>query len=1022
MTAVILHLSDIHIKTARDLILKRAKSIAACVFSSLPSASQIFVVVSGDIVFSGKVEEYVLAGIFFGEIRGAILAEAELPVSFVIVPGNHDCDFDKNNSARKMLIKSIDESEDPEIDASVIEICTSIQGDFFAFRDSLESNSEVYGDSLWRTTRFDVEGKVLSFECLNVSWVSRLKEEPGRLYFPIEHYKADKSDSVDIRLVVMHHPLNWFSQTIYKPFRAFLRQTANIIISGHEHQANVGIVHDAESEKSAFVEGCVLQGEKNLSDSAFNVIVLDVEVGQFASTRYAWNGDMFKPTEEGSWADYHELPAKQRNPFPIAESFLERLDDPGAFFKHPSQVNITLSDIFVYPDLRKVGGAEDKRRSFISANRLLSPEVTEDGALVEGEEKAGCTSLLFQLYRQYHGRGFVPILINGKDLRRTTDAEINSAIKHAVETQYGKIHVEAFLQLPAGQKLLLIDGFDESSMKAADARADLLCALKKRFGHMVVTTGAMFEMREMLDGDVSRQLLALQHYQLQPFGYLLRSQLIERWFSLGADGTVDEAAFIGRCDQAERLMDVVMAKTVVPSHPLYLLTLLQSMEAGRSGDFKESALGYYYQYLLTEAFQFSGVKPEKLTEIFQYSAHLAWEFHFQKKSELTKDELREFNARFSKEWVTVDFSTCLEILLSARVLCRVGDDFKFRYPYIYYYLKGHYLSENLLDLDVRAYIGHCTGHLYVRDYANTVLFLAHHSNDDFVLNSISGALHGLFRAHAPITFDGDTVGIKQLIEDSPQLTYSGESPVEHRKRRNQLQDELDDGRNGHDGLSEVEESSPELSLIAQMTMLFKTTEILGQVLKNQYAKIPRARKVDLLEDLFNGPLRAIRDFYSYLEKNPDALLAEIDAALLRKGKVDKEEDRKAIARRVVASLVQIITFSFLLRAAQSVSSDSLSEDVREVVKKNPTLAFRLIEVNIILDSPKAIPRQKLKQLHKDLSKDLLGARLLQIMVLNRLYMFKTSEQDMQWLNGELNIGLGIQHAITYQQQTHRRVK
>jgi hypothetical protein len=44
------------------------------------------------------------------------------------------------------------------------------------------------------------------------------------------------------------------------------------------------------------------------------------------------------------------------------------------------------------------------------------------------------------------------------------------------------------------------------------------------------------------------------------------------------------------------------------------------------------------------------------------------------------------------------------------------------------------------------------------------------------------------------------------------------------------------------------------------------------------------------------------------------------------------------------------------------------------------------------------------------------------MVLNRLYMFKTSEQDMQWLNGELNIGLGIQHAITYQQQTHRRVK
>ena len=1019
MTSVILHLSDMHIKSAKDPILKRAKSIAACVFSSLPSASRVFVVVSGDIAFSGQADQYALAATFFDEIRSTILAEAELPVSFVIAPGNHDCDFDKNNSARKMLIKSIDESDDPEIDASVIETCTSIQGDFFAFRDALENNPEAYGDSLWRTARYEVEGKSFSFECLNVSWVSKQKEEPGRLYFPVEHYKAEKSGGVDVRFVVLHHPLNWFSQTIYKPFKTFLRQTANIIISGHEHQANVGIVHDSESEKSAFVEGCVLQGEKDLSDSAFNVVVLDLEVSQFASTRYAWGGDMYKSSEEGSWADYHDLPAKRANPFPIADSFLERLDDPGAFFKHPGQTNITLSDIFVFPDLRKVGNGEDKRRSFISAQRLLSPEVTADGALVEGEEKAGCTSLLFELYRQYHGRGFVPILINGKELRRTADSEINSAIKHAVEVQYGKSHVEAFCQLPATQKLLLIDNFDDSSMKAADARADLLCALKKRFGHMVVTTGAMFEMREMLDGDASRQLLALQHYQLQPFGYLLRSQLIERWFALGADGTVDEATFIAQCDQAERLMDVVMAKTVVPSHPLYLLTLLQSMEAGRSGDFKESALGYYYQYLLTEAFQLSGVKPNKLTEIFQYSAHLAWEFHFRKKSELTKDELREFNDRFSKQWVTVDFSRRLDILLAARVLCRVGDDYKFRYPYIYYYLKGHFLSENLSDLDIRAYIGHCTEHLYVRDHANTVLFLAHHSNDEFVLNSISGALHGLFRAHAPVTFEGDTTGIKRLIEDAPKLTYTGESPVEHRKRRNELQDQLDDG---HDGLSETEESSPELSLIAQMTMLFKTTEILGQVLKNQYAKIPRAQKVDLLEDLFNGPLRAIRDFYSYLEKNPDALVAEIDAALLRKGKVDKEEDRKAIARRVVASLVQIITFAFVLRAAQSANSDSLSEDVRDVVRKNQTLAFKLIELNIILDSPKAIPRQKLKQLHKDVEKDLVAARLLQIMVLNRLYMFKTTEQDMQWLNGELNIDLGIQHAITYQEKSRRLVR
>ena len=63
---------------------------------------------------------------------------------------------------------------------------------------------------------------------------------------------------------------------------------------------------------------------------------------------------------------------------------------------------------------------------------------------------------------------------------------------------------------------------------------------------------------------------------------------------------------------------------------------------------------------------------------------------------------------------------------------------------------------------------------------------------------------------------------------------------------------------GHDAAKSPvtfrEMRTEELSLIAQMTMLFKTTEILGQVLKNQYSKIQRIRKSALLEDLFNRAL------------------------------------------------------------------------------------------------------------------------------------------------------------------------
>jgi hypothetical protein len=875
---------------------------------------------------------------------------------------------------------------------------------------------------LWRSRQFEVGKKVVAFESLNISWLSNVRETPGRLYFPFDHYLAKNTSVVNIRFIVMHHPLNWFNQSIYKSFKSFIREVADITITGHEHQGNVGVNSDAENDKSAFIEGCVLYDEKDPSNSAFNVASIDIDKKIFKSDRYKLKGAKYEATETGSWSEYHDLPLKEINLFPISLSFQGKMDDPGVFIKHPGRKhdsNITLSDLYIWPDILKIGNGVNKRRNFISASKLLSPEMTTDGVLVQGEEKFGCTSLLYQLYKNYHDRGYVPVLIKGRDLKRTHEGELDDLILSAVEAQYGKAYVADFQQLSTSKKILLLDDFNQGPLKAAEARACLLCAIRARFSHLVVTVNEMFEMREMLEKDASQSLISLTHYKLQPFGYVLRSKLIQRWFSLGSDGTQDETSFITKCDQAERLMKAAMTKTMIPKIPFFLLTLLQSMEAGRSGDFKDSALGYYYQFLLTDAFQCAGVIPEKLTEFYQYSSHLAWEFHVQKKSELSTLELRGFNSRFSELWHTVDFGFQMEVLVNARVLSRVGEDYAFRYPYIYYYLKGQYISKNLSNPDIRSYVGNCCKHLYVRDYANTVLFLAHHTDDDYLLVSISHALQSIFESCLPVTFNGDTDRIQKLIKDSPQLSYSGVQPIEHRNRRDEFQDEHDDGK---DGLVDSEEETDELSLIAQILMLFKTTEILGQILKNQYSTILRTRKRELLDELFKGPLRALRDFYNFIEKNPDSLVAEIDAVLVRKKKTDTHEDRIRIAKKVVAEIVQIVSFGFVLRAAQGASSDNLNEDVREVVKKNNSLGFKLIELGIQLDNPKPIPRQLLKSVYIESKDDSISARLVELMVLNRLYMFKTSEQDMQWLSSELKINIGIQHAITYQDVKHKLIK
>lgn len=1021
MTAVFLHLSDIHIKNKDDFVLGRAASVAQAVFSYLPSATHLFVIVSGDIAFSGGCEQYSLALDFFINIQHLIKEESSVPIDFIIVPGNHDCNFKLSSEMREIVIEDLEKRDfvGRKIDDSLIETCTSVQKDFFSFRELIDGQEESKDSRLWKTRRFLVENKVVEFDCLNIAWVSKLSEDPGKLLFPIHLYSNKTNEGVDLRCVVMHHPLNWFSQSVYRQFRIAVRGLANILITGHEHQGNVGVIAEAESGSSAFIEGCVLQGNSSMDESSFNIVVIDFDASQFLTIMYQWEKNKYIAKDGGAWSAYHDLPVKKSNPFSINIEFQQYLDDPGAYFTHPGKNNVVLSDIFIYPDLMKINNNSGGQREIINSYGLLDPAVTADGVLIEGEEKSGCTSLLIQLYIEYHNRGYVPIFIKGDDVNGYSDRDINQLIRKKIEKQYSQDQIVNFEQLPKGRKILLFDDFDRVSSKSTDLRAKLLRYLRKCFGHIVVSVGEFFEIKEIVNGDNMIALRTMKRYKLQPFGYVLRSKLISKWHSMGLDVRYGDGRIIEECDQSEKLIDSVMQKGIIPSVPFYLITLLQGIDAGRSGDFKNSGLGYYYQYILTEAFQYAGVRTEKLTEYFHYASCLAWAFHQKGQRELSIYDIRLFNEKFSNNWHTVDLCKRLKELVDAKIICKSGDDYYFRYPYIYYFLKGKYISGNLHEIEIQDYVRRCCQHLYVRDHANTVLFLAHHTNDDFVLESIVVALRGVFENREPITFDEEISVVNGLIENVPKLVYSGGNPDVHRERRNILADQIDDGT---DGLIDVEENGEKLSLVAKIVMLHKTTEILGQVLKNQYATIKRVRKGELIKELFDGPLRAIQDFYEFFESNPDALVAEIDGVIRRKGKMVNEDERKGLAKKIAATLIQLITYSFIMRAAQNANSESLYEDVSVVVNKVGSPAFKLIELGIVLDSAKPIPRSKIKSLQQTLSGNIVAERIVNLMVLNRLYMFKTSEQDMQWINGVLDLNMKAQHSITYQERRTKKIK
>ena len=1020
MAAVLLHLSDIHIRSGSDWILSKASEIACCLFPRLPTACAVFVVVSGDIAWSGRTEEYEAARKLFSGIKTVIQAERNVPVHFVMAPGNHDCDFALDTPARQLVLKGV---RDPStsIEDSIIDAGCTVQVPFRAFADSQHTPGETrVGDKLWTSHRFTVEGREVVFDVLNVSWCSQKKEEQGSLVFPHTRYAKHLDEVSDLRISVIHHPLNWFSQGVYHEFRQFLRSLSNIIISGHEHVGAVGEDTSASTGHSAYVEGCVLQDGANQAASSFNIIELNLEDGTYSSTRYQWDvtGSHYRATEEGSWSDFRSIPRKAQSRFPITDKFRQLITDPGAALTTQTGSQLRLADLYVYSDMQEVtDGSEVKR--ILSTSYLQDYHRLEGGVLLSGEEKVGTTSLLFMLYGHFHDLGHLPVYVRGMDLKSASDKDIDAAIKKAVVEQYGEEQLVKFEQMPSAKKVLLLDDLDDSPIRSTNQRAKALAAIKTRFKYFIVTVSELFDFKGSVAIHADGGLADVREYQVLPFGYTLRAQLVRRWIQRTADdGSLDEATMLARIDRAERLMDSVMDRNIVPSLPLYLLTLLRSIDTGESGSFEESGLGEYYDFLIKEGLNAAEVPRSEWGKVIEYCTHLAWVMHATAQKELSTQEMRDFNARYSETEMRVDLDSRLKNLVRARILANNGDYYRFRYHYIFYYLKGRYLATRLNDLAVLAHVKECCAHLYVRENANTILFLAHHAFDKPVfIEAVLEALNTPFAQVTPIEFrKNDTAEIGDFVRDLPALKYTGESPEQVRERRNRQRDESETD----DGLSDAKHDDAGTDFLSQMVALLKTVEILGQILKNQVASVSRQRRVELLQVLLRGPLRLVTAYFDYIKANKEEAQLELAERIRKTGSMDNERAHKQ-AKRLLAQLIQFSCFGFMLKAVNSVSSDDLLEDIDSAAKTIGSPASKMLALGVRLDSPRDLPRREIAAFLKDVEKDFIGMRVLQLFTLHRLYMFRTSEKDKQWLDSQEVLGLKVQHAVDLQYRGQKKL-
>ena len=190
MSIAVVHLSDIHLKSPVTLngILPRIPALRAAIRQGIVGADACVVVMSGDVAFSGKTAEYEIAKEFFRSLLNGIADDSRHPpIHFVVIPGNHDCDFSKDNQARRIIVDGAHASG--FTDESPVEQCLRVQEGFVAFCDAISSIWPpvvcVPLTHWYHRQAVTVAGRRIGFQLFNSAWASRQHEKQGTLSFPV---------------------------------------------------------------------------------------------------------------------------------------------------------------------------------------------------------------------------------------------------------------------------------------------------------------------------------------------------------------------------------------------------------------------------------------------------------------------------------------------------------------------------------------------------------------------------------------------------------------------------------------------------------------------------------------------------------------------------------------------------------------------------------------------------------------------------------------------------------------------
>lgn len=243
--------------------------------------------------------------------------------------------------------------------------------------------------------------------------------------------------------------------------------------------------------------------------------------------------------------------------------------------------------------------------------------------------------------------------------------------------------------------------------------------------------------------------------------------------------------------------------------------------------------------------------------------------------------------------------------------------------------------------------------------------------------------------------------MNELIDSASHLLLGridiDKNQEEMRNLRDSLEKATDDTEpiEAGDDTAPIDDTRKQVEFVGKIYLLMKTTEILGQILKNYYGSLERPIKAALLHEVFDAPLRFLRAFFAEVTGDPESFVKELEGILEeRLPKLSSAKKRQA-AKKVAFHLLGMLCTGIVARTAQYVNAHKLSDDISALVRSNPNYAYRLIGAATRLIKPGQLPYEEIRKVAKDLKQNHFAFTILQSLAVYHLHLFHTRDTDKE---------------------------